>query len=207
VEIATLATPQDRLVASIRRLREDGAERAIEARLFEIARDEGSEKVGGASAVLDFVEALMADNTADAERLLEAMGAVRDITEIRPHLRRHADTRIGLYFLRGMALERPGPALARALHYLRRGSMATAEDRDLASRVVKIIAESATDKRVEAVLQHLTRGDRDVIVQFRHHRQKNAKNGKPKTAQVTLVDDVKPDDRKVITGQVVQRRE
>jgi hypothetical protein len=207
VEIATLATPQDRFVASIRKLREDGAERAIEAQLFEVAREEGSERVGGASAVFDFVQALMADSPADAERLLEAMGAVRSIAEIRPHLRRHADTKIGLHFLRGMALERPGPDLSRALHYLRKGSMATDEDRDLASRVVKIIAEFATDRRVEAVLQHLTRSDRDVIMQFRQHRQRNAKIGKPKSVQVTVVDDVRPEERKVIKGQVIQKRE
>ena len=207
VEVATMATPQDRLAAHIHALRDSGAaERVIEARLIEIARDHGTEQIGGTSAVFDIIRALMESRPEDAKRLLEAMGAYRNIAELRPHLRRHADSVIGLHFLRGMALQRSPKSLSKALHYLRKGTMAISEDRDLAARVVRIIAESATDKRVAAVLPSLARADQEAIKQFRQHRRGNVKIGRPQPAQVTLLHAADPETR-VIKGQIVQHDE
>ncbi|MFD7001738.1 hypothetical protein ACFWA5_37190 [Streptomyces mirabilis] len=175
----------------------DQTEEAINSRLVLFAQ-RGSEKVGGFAHFLDLAEGVNRHSPGAGEQLLTAAGAYREIGELRTHLRRHADTPIGECFLRGMALSRPPKDLAHALRFLRKGTMSIQEDRALAERVVRTLAEFGTDERVSDVLDHLTRADAATIRQFRQHRKAASQ-----TARQTDQSPAPAASGRIITGTVV----
>jgi tetratricopeptide (TPR) repeat protein len=185
-----------------------GTEGAINARLAAFAR-RGAGEIGGFSRFFQLVEALNRRNPSASEMLLAAAGAHREIGELRPYLRQHADSPIGECFLRGMALQRPPQDLAHALRFLRKGSMSIQEDRALAERVVRILAEFGSDERVHQVLPHLIRTDASTIRQFRQHRRaagtSSPRGSQPIMSPAGESDSPRPTPR-IITGTVVTQK-
>lgn len=176
----------------------DDTEEAINSRLVHFAQ-RGSEEVGGFGRFLDLAEGVNRHSPRAGEQLLTAAGAYREIGELRPHLRRHAGTPIGECFVRGMALGRPPVDLAHSLRFLRKGAMSNQEDRAMAERVVRVLAEFGTDERVSDVLGHLTRADAATIRHFRQQRTTSSK--------AALLTDQRSDPTRasrIITGTVVK---